>query len=704
MIWVAPGMIQSKAELAAADAGDDVGQLIAIVSLALAVEADVSLRERLRQATDCPPDQALILQLPTVPAALEIDPGGLLRPLRTDRNTGAPRLETLLSADSRLRERVAEACAKAEPSARALLTSFFLPGSLPSRSTFEAVCRWAPLVETLADRFAARASSTLDAGRSAALGEAASGPLPADSVTSLYYPLIHSAAHLTLISSDPGAGRWLADMARSFEWTNWTPSFPLTRERTVWLAAAAAKSAAAFGPDVIEPYLHALAEGRHAYKVFDTLFGLTSIALAHDRVLTPIAKAIAAAQDASVGRITAGAEQAPWMFRSALALLQRWEDDRSTDPVAARRLGWDAGARVGLATRQALRLDPSVIDARGQVLGFAALPAIMEARPGEHYPWRSPLRSPLLPGHQELAGLLTRAWGPRRQRSPDPSLSGRRSRSKYEDVAMTEQLLRRVEDGVMTLTFNRPEKKNAITDEMYGALADGLGSAARDDRVRVVLFLSTGDSFTAGNDLASFARQSEAPRPRSKAPSNVERFIKAVADAKKPIVAGVRGRAVGSGLTMLLHCDLVYVAEDAELSAPFVSLALVPEAASSLLLVARVGHVFLPIRSPPTGQVSGKARQNSVQQMGPTLPIDEVDNVARAAAKRLAAQPAEALAITKRLMRDSQAIATRIDDELGHFATRLSSPEAQEAFRAFAERRTPDFAKVEAESWWERSG
>ena len=116
-------------------------------------------------------------------------------------------------------------------------------------------------------------------------------------------------------------------MARSFEWTNWTPSFPLTRERTVWLAAAAAKSAAALGPDVIEPYLRALAEGRHAYKVFDTLFGLTSIALAHDRVLTPIAKAITAAQDASVGRITAGAEQAPWMFRSALALLQRWEDE-----------------------------------------------------------------------------------------------------------------------------------------------------------------------------------------------------------------------------------------------------------------------------------------------------------------------------------------------------------------------------------------
>ena len=414
MIWVEPGTIQSKVELAAEAAGADVAQLIEIVSVALAAEADMALRETLRQASNCPPDQALILQLPTVPAALEIAADGLLRPLRTDGTTGVPQLEVLVSGQDppNSRAQVAEACAKTEPSARALLASFFLPGSLPSRSTFEAVRRWAPLIEAPAYRFAARTSATLDAWRSAALREAANGPLPPQSVISLYYPLIHSAAHLTLVSSDLGAGEWLADLVRSFEWINWTPSFPLTRERTVWLAAAAAKSAAAFGPDVVDRYLGALADGQHAYKVFDALFGLASIAMAHDRVLVPITKAIAAAQDASVSRITAGAEQAPWMFRSALGVLQRWEDDRSADPVALGQLGWDADASGGLATRQALRLDPSVIDARGQVLGFGALPTIMQAPPGEHYPPRSPLRSPLLPGHQELARLLTRAWGP----------------------------------------------------------------------------------------------------------------------------------------------------------------------------------------------------------------------------------------------------------------------------------------------------
>jgi hypothetical protein len=411
MIWVQPGTIQSKVELAAQAAGADVAQLVAIISLALAAEADVALRETLRQSSNCPPHQALNLQLPGVPAALEIGPDARLRPVRSGRTPEAPQLEALVSADAALRRRVAEACAKTEPSARALLTSFFLPGSLPSRAEFEAVFRWGPLIEAPAYRFAARASSTLDAWRGAALSEAANGALPPESVVSLYYPLVHSAAHLTLISSDLGAGEWLADMARSFEWINWTPTFPLLRERTVWLAAAGAKSAAAFGPDVVERYLRALAEGRHAYKVFDALFGLASIALAHDRVLAPITKAIAAAQDSSVSRLTAGAEQAPWMFRSALGVLRRWEDDRSADPVALRQLGWDAGAGVGLATRQALRLDPSAIDARGQVLGFGALPAIMQARPGEHYPQRAPQRSDLLPGHHELVGLLARAWG-----------------------------------------------------------------------------------------------------------------------------------------------------------------------------------------------------------------------------------------------------------------------------------------------------
>jgi hypothetical protein len=400
----------TKPEIATLGAAADVAQLIGTVSIALAVEGDTQLREALRQTADTGSDQALNLQLPGG-AALVIGPGRVLRPIRISETTAAVHLEALISGHAELRRQVTAACARTEPAAQALFEAFFLPGSLPSRSTFDAVFRWAPLIEVSAYRFVARASSTLDGWRGSALREAASGASRPDGVLSLYYALNHTMAHLTLLCGELGAGPWLAEMARSFEWNTWTPSFPLVRERTVWLAAAAAKSAAAFGPDIADHYLRVVADARHAYKVFDALFGLASIALAHDRVLVPITKAVIAAQDTSNGRIATGAQHAAWMFGSAIAALRRWSDDRTADPVALRQLGWNASADVGLATRQAFRLDPSDIDARGQVLGLGALPAIMLASPENHYPRRSPPRSPLLPQSQELAGMLMRAWG-----------------------------------------------------------------------------------------------------------------------------------------------------------------------------------------------------------------------------------------------------------------------------------------------------
>ncbi len=405
-------MIQSNPEIANDPAAIDIADIVSTVSIALALEEDAGLRAALRAAAAPASDQGLVVQLPRVPAALEIGPGATLRPLRTWEQSRTPRLETLIAGHSQLRAMVEAAVARTEPGAQALFAGFLVPGSLPTRSTFEAVFRWGSLIENPAYRFAARASSTLDAWRDAAIRDAGGGFDARRSVIAYYAALSHSMAHLSLLASDAGAGPWLVDMAQSFEWIQWTPSFPLVRERTVWLAAAAAKSAAAFGPDVVDRYLRVAADSRHAYKLFDALFGLAAIALAHDQVLAPITKAIAAMQETATGRIIAGAEQAPWMFRSVLGLLRRWVDDRSADSVALRQAGWDSGASVGLATRQAFRLDPSEIDGRGEVLGFGVLPAIMNAPPGAHYPRRSPLRSPLLPQSQELAGILTRAWGP----------------------------------------------------------------------------------------------------------------------------------------------------------------------------------------------------------------------------------------------------------------------------------------------------
>ena len=257
---------------------------------------------------------------------------------------------------------------------------------------------------------------------------------------------------------------------------------------------------------------------------------------------------------------------------------------------------------------------------------------------------------------------------------------------------MTEHVLSEIAGGVLGLTLNRPEKKNAITDEMYEALSGDLERANADPHVRVVLLRSRGDAFTAGNDIASFARQSAVPSEAA-GPSNASRFIRAIAGCEKPIVAGVRGQAVGVGLTMLLHCDLVIVARDARLSAPFVNLALVPEAASSRLLTQRIGH----IRAFSVFAAGQAIDGDTAAQWGlanRAVASDEVDAEALAAARLLATRPRQSLTATKRLMHDHTAISEQIEQEMIEFAARLASPEAREAFQAFAERRAPDFANV----------
>lgn len=155
---------------------------------------------------------------------------------------------------------------------------------------------------------------------------------------------------------------------------------------------------------------------------------------------------------------------------------------------------------------------------------------------------------------------------------------------------MTEQVLVALEQGVQILTLNRPSKKNALTEEMYGALADGLERADRDPAIRVTLITATSGAFTAGNDMGDFAKAGSTPVENTAAePSHVARFIQGLREVEKPIVAAVNGLSVGIGVTMLLHCDLVYAAASATFQMPFVKLGLVPEAGSTLLLPRLIG-------------------------------------------------------------------------------------------------------------------
>jgi len=252
---------------------------------------------------------------------------------------------------------------------------------------------------------------------------------------------------------------------------------------------------------------------------------------------------------------------------------------------------------------------------------------------------------------------------------------------------MSEHVKAEKADGILTLILDRPEKKNALTDAMYKSLADALDASEQDRDTRVILIRAEGDMFTAGNDVSDFA----AVNAGSKSLQNVLRFIRAISQATKPIVAAVQGRAVGVGMTLLLHCDQVVLAEDAQLTTPFVNLALVPELGSSLLLPARIGHV----RAFSMFALGEAVRAQDALAWGLANKVvarTELVAAARDLALRLAKQPLGALIATKRLMREAEQIARRMEAEGIEFQRRLTSPEAKEAFTAFAERRAPDFS------------
>jgi len=256
---------------------------------------------------------------------------------------------------------------------------------------------------------------------------------------------------------------------------------------------------------------------------------------------------------------------------------------------------------------------------------------------------------------------------------------------------MTDHILIEKSAGVLTLTMNRPEKKNALTRAMYQAMGDAIDQAELDKDVNCVLIQANGDMFTAGNDLSDFAAVNAGDAAASDARRDGNPLLAALGRAKTPLVAAVNGRAVGVGTTMLLHCDLVYVAENALLTTPFVNLALVPEAASSLILPNRIGHarafsMFVLGEAVDAGKAVAWGIANEV------VPLADLRAKARAAAEAVAARPPAAVAITKALMRDQAAIVRQMDDESVHFAAQLKSPEAKEAFAAFAEKRAPDFS------------
>lgn len=244
-------------------------------------------------------------------------------------------------------------------------------------------------------------------------------------------------------------------------------------------------------------------------------------------------------------------------------------------------------------------------------------------------------------------------------------------------------------NGVATIEIARPEKKNAITAAMYQQMAAALDAAKDDPAVRAVLIVGQPGIFTSGNDIEDFMNR---PAGSTESPAFV--FMKALMGCDKPVVAAVTGAAIGIGTTLLLHCDFVYVSDEARLAMPFVSLGLVPEFASSLIVPQLMGHARaaekLLLGDPFTG-----ADAVDCGIANAVLPASEVAKHARRVAERFNALPPGAVRDSKRLMRSARAklALETIASEGEIFAQRLRSPEAQEAFSAFFQKRAPDFSK-----------
>jgi enoyl-CoA hydratase/carnithine racemase len=255
---------------------------------------------------------------------------------------------------------------------------------------------------------------------------------------------------------------------------------------------------------------------------------------------------------------------------------------------------------------------------------------------------------------------------------------------------MSNDILVNAERGVMTLTFNRLERKNSITSQMYQAMGDAVAQAASDSGVRVMVFQGHESVFSAGNDLGDFLH-----RPPSGRDSPALRFLRGLIAFPKPLIAAVCGPAVGIGTTMLFHCDLVYAGDNAAFSMPFVNLGLCPEAASSLLVPQMFGY-HRAAEALLLGEPFMAEAALEVGLVNRVLPPVETNAYAQKIAQKLAAKPMTSLVESKRLMKkgQQQLVLQQLDDEADSFGRMLLEPAAKEAFGAFMEKRHPDFSKL----------
>jgi hypothetical protein len=266
-----------------------------------------------------------------------------------------------------------------------------------------------PLLEKPAYSLCAASTALLDRKRRILVPLLKTSEARNDALLS-YWAIVQIMARLTLLASDTAARPWLAEMAQTFQWQRWTPSMPLVRERTCWLAACAARSVIAFGPAILPNYLGMLARSKHPMTTFDALYGLSAIALSEPEELTPLTHEVSSLRKVVIRNDPATHNFTDHLFSNCLATL--YARGQVTDDAAAlsQAFNWQRGKPNGLASSVAIRTDPTDTLSSGRIIGFAILPLVVEAPKESFYPVQSASSREHALHAREIEQFFRRAW------------------------------------------------------------------------------------------------------------------------------------------------------------------------------------------------------------------------------------------------------------------------------------------------------
>ncbi len=392
----------------------DHAEMVNTLAIALAIESDRSLQVQLQKLARASDGQSFMVSQLRSYAWLKLGNDRRIT-VHRERVDGLQTvdLDLALGSNPDLTDTLQHTLSRtALATASELLDPVWEMDAMPSREQYAVLRQWAPLLEQLAYKSSARILNLLDALRPEIIEHLTAGAEGTELRVSAYWAVLHDAAHLILLASEPEARPWLTDMASQFRWTMWTPTFPLLRERTVWLAACAARSAVAFGEPAIGQYLATLSKAEHPMKAFDALFGLIAIALGRKVAAASILSEIRSLKQALGGRHVAHAEYFRMAYDDAIRVISEAAYGEQADDAEMRNLDWRAQPRMGLATRAALCTDPASFSASGRFVGFSLLPILISAAPEEHYCAKATLWRDLYVSEEDIANIIRRAWVP----------------------------------------------------------------------------------------------------------------------------------------------------------------------------------------------------------------------------------------------------------------------------------------------------